>query len=128
MTKWIVSIICTALLCACTTRSDHKVSSSKLPEPTLEKIADGVWIHKSYEIIEPWGPILSQGLVVQPYASADILLIDTAWTNADTENLIALIKSELGAIPATAIITHAHNDKMGGIETLHKYGVENPCA
>lgn len=122
MIKWIVASLCTVLLCACATK--HDISSNDLPEPSLEKIADGVWIHKSYEIIEPWGPILSQGLVFRSHEGADLILIDTAWTNADTETLLALIKSELGSIPTTAIITHAHNDKMGGIDTLHKYDIE----
>ncbi len=124
MIKWIASFLWVSLLCACATSAEYELSSNELPEPSLEKIVDGVWIHKSYEIIEPWGPVLSQGLVVQSYEGADLLLIDTAWTNADTEKLIALIKSELGAIPTTAIMTHAHSDKMGGVEMLHKYDIE----
>ncbi len=112
------------MLGACTAATKQALSADELPEPILEKIADGVWIHKSYEHIEPWGPILSQGLVVQSFDGAEVLLVDTAWNNADTERLIELIKIELGTIPTSAILTHAHGDKMGGVETLHKYGIE----
>ena len=52
---------CTALDAAPRT----EISTDKpLPSPSLEKIAEGVWIHKSYKMIEPWGLVLSQGLVI----------------------------------------------------------------
>jgi len=102
-------------------RSD--VAESKaLPDPSLEKIADGVWIHKSYKHIEPWGPILSQGMVVQ--TQAGVFLVDTAWNDEDTEELLALIKDKTGALPSAAVVTHAHADKMGGINALHEAGVQ----
>ena len=115
---------CLALLAACasTPPAEREVSEElALPDPSLEKIADGVWIHKSYRVIEPWGPILSQGLVIE--TRDDIVLIDTAWNDADTEELLTLIEAELGARPTMAIVTHAHADKMGGVDALHARGV-----
>lgn len=97
-----------------------------MPAPALEKIGDGVWIHKSYEIIEPWGPILSQGLVIQ--TNAGVTLVDTAWTDRDTEQLLMLIEKETGALPSVAIVTHAHQDKMGGMNALIAAGVETYAA
>jgi glyoxylase-like metal-dependent hydrolase (beta-lactamase superfamily II) len=85
----------------------------KVPPPSLEKIADDVWIHKSWYDVPGYGPILSQGMVVK--TPAGILLIDTAWTDDDTKTLIELIRQEAGAAPVAAIATHAHNDKMGGM-------------
>lgn len=87
-----------------------------LPEPVLEKIAEGVWIHKSYGMAGKWGKVLSQGLVMQ--TDAGIVLVDTAWNDADTEKLLALIEAETGELPVQAIITHAHADKMGGMNAL----------
>ena len=126
MIKFLKIIVVAITLFGCATGASNSdgAGNATLPPPSLEQIADGVWIHKSYHHIEPWGPILSQGLIVQSYGGAELFLVDTAWNNADTERLIELIKVELGAIPTTAIITHAHDDKMGGIETLHKYGIE----
>jgi len=109
MIKTLAAVIAAALFAACATRA--------VPEPSLEKIADGVWIHKSYRNIEPWGLILSQGLVVK--TRDDVFLIDTAWNNQDTEKLLALVEAETGVLPAEAIITHAHDDKMGGVDALH---------
>ncbi|PQA88423.1 subclass B1 metallo-beta-lactamase [Hyphococcus luteus] len=90
--------------------------------PVLEKIADDVWIHKSWRHVNGWGLVLSQGLVVK--VDTGVVLIDTAWTDADTEDLLALIEAETGAMPAKAIVTHAHADKMGGMKALHAHGVE----
>lgn len=91
------------------------------PEPSLERIADGVWIHKSYKTLPPWGPFLSQGLVLDRGDS--LILIDTAWTNADTKSLLTLIEHETGRRPDFAVVTHAHEDKMGGVAALRAAGV-----
>jgi len=101
--------------------------TASLPEPSLEKIADDVWIHKSYEHVEPWGPVLSQGMI---FAHNDIFfLIDTAWDDTSTLKVIALMRENLASddsrkIPYAAIMTHAHKDKMGGVNALHQAKIE----
>ncbi|MEL7490581.1 MAG: subclass B1 metallo-beta-lactamase [Pseudomonadota bacterium] len=92
------------------------------PEPTLEKLNASVWLHKSYEIVEPWGPVLSHGIIVKT-ADDQLVLIDTAWNDPDTNRLLDLISTEFGAPPGAAIVTHAHNDKMGGVAALHAANV-----
>lgn len=89
--------------------------------PSLEKVAQGVWLHKSYEQVAPWGMVLSQGLAIETEDGA--LLVDTAWNNTDTKELLALIKKELGRQVTQAITTHAHQDKMGGVDALHENSV-----
>jgi len=111
---------------ACAAMPSNRLNIAKeqnLPEPSLEKIADGVWIHKSYEIVEPWGPILSQGLVVK--TDAGIFLVDTAWDDLGTEKLLALIEAETGSLPSASVVTHAHQDKMGGMQALHDAGIQS---
>jgi glyoxylase-like metal-dependent hydrolase (beta-lactamase superfamily II) len=102
--------------------SEVLAGQGEVPPPSLEKIADNVWVHKSYRVVEPWGMVLSQGMVVK--TGAGVILVDTAWDDADTEKLLDLIGSEVGAPPNVAIVTHAHNDKMGGVAALHRAGVE----
>jgi len=114
----------TMVVAACasyTPAADIAASEVTLPEPSLEKIAEGVWIHKSYKHIEPWGLILSQGMVVK--TDDKVFLIDTAWNDVDTEKLLALIVAKTGELPHAAIVTHAHEDKMGGISALKVAGV-----
>lgn len=86
------------------------------PAPSLEKIAEGVWVHKTYENLPQIGSFLSQGLMID--TGGGVLLVDTAWTNHDTETLLVLIKNAAGEMPELAIVTHAHNDKMGGMQAL----------
>ena len=108
------------LLAVCVSHNNqHDVTA--LPEPSLERIADGVWIHKSYQEVAPWGPVLSQGLVVK--TAGGVFLVDTAWNDADTENLLSLIDAEIGEKPVAAIITHAHSDKIGGVGALNNAGI-----
>jgi len=115
-------LLCVLFFCASATADEGgEAQESVLPEPALEKIADGVWIHKSYHDIEPWGPVLSQGMVIQ--TSAGVTLVDTAWTNEDTRRLLALIEQETGEAPDVAIVTHAHQDKMGGMDALIAAGI-----
>jgi glyoxylase-like metal-dependent hydrolase (beta-lactamase superfamily II) len=109
------------LLAACVSQNKQN-DATALPEPSLEKIAGGVWIHKSYKDVPPWGPVLSQGLVVK--SRGRIIMVDTAWTDADTEGLLALVNRKAGALPESVIITHAHEDKMGGAGALHRHGIE----
>ncbi len=95
--------------------------AAPLPAPSLENIADGVWVHKSYKDVPPWGPVLSQGMAVK--TEGGVALVDTAWSDEDTQTLLALIEQAVGQASDIAIITHAHEDKMGGMKTLQEHGI-----
>lgn len=109
------------LAAACSTIEGWFAQSAPAPaerplQPSLERIAEGVWVHKSYGDVQPWGRVLSQGLVVD--TKSGVLLVDTAWTDEDTEKLLALVEEAAGALPELALFTHAHADKMGGAGAL----------
>ena len=87
----------------------------------LEPIAKDVWIHKSWKTIKPWGPILSQGLVFT--LRDEVWLIDTAWTDDQTRDLLDVVEAELGRSVTNAFVTHAHDDKMGGVAALHERNI-----
>lgn len=107
---------------ACAASSPGAVESAPAARaPELERVAENVWVHKSWHEIAPWGLVLSQGLVIE--TPAGVFLVDTAWTNADTALLVDDIEQTLGTLPKTAIVTHAHDDKMGGMAALKAAGV-----
>ncbi len=119
--KILVLVACVSLSGCALLEAQPAETAEALPPPSLEKIADNVWIHKSYRVVEPWGPVLSQGMVVK--TEGGIALVDTAWTDEETETLLSLISAELGEGPDIAIVTHAHADKMGGMAALQKNGI-----
>ncbi|MBB6217055.1 metallo-beta-lactamase class B [Anaerosolibacter carboniphilus] len=81
----------------------------------LSKIKDNIWIHTSYEnyngIRTP-----SNGMLV--LTSEGIVLIDTPWNNGQMKELLKLTQEVFNKEITTAIITHAHADRIGGIDTL----------
>lgn len=120
-------IIAALLLAACASDRPSPIAApiappSPTPPPSLEKIAEGVWSHKSYKDLPGLGPVLSRGLVID--TGAGVFLVDSAWDDAATETLLALIRSETGQTPQEAVFTHAHDDKMGGAKALADAGVK----
>ncbi len=87
----------------------------------FEPLALGVWMHTSYLDTEQWGPVASNGLLVTtPWG---LLLVDTAWTEKDTRAILDWTESRLGQSVTAAVLTHAHQDKMGGVRALRERGI-----
>jgi metallo-beta-lactamase class B len=81
----------------------------------------GVWRHVSY-LWFPAGPVASNGLVVQ--TSTGALVIDTAWDPEQTAEVLRWAERQVGQVVAV-VITHAHDDRLGGIEAVHERGIES---
>lgn len=81
----------------------------------LLKVKDNIWIHTTYtnykEMRTP-----SNGVIA--VTSKGLILIDTPWNNTQTKELIELTKKIFKKDISLAIITHAHDDRIGGINTL----------
>ena len=50
-------------------------------------------------------------------------MVDTAWTDDQTAQILNWIKQEINLPVALAVVTHAHQDKMGGMDALHAAGI-----
>jgi len=81
----------------------------------LKQISNHVWIHTSYGIVSG---ILTDAHGVIIVNNHKIVLIDTCWTNEQTASLLKKINDKFHDPVSLAIITHAHNDRIGGIDTL----------
>ena len=84
----------------------------------FREIAPGIWQHTTYLDLPGIGPVPSNGLLVVD--GEETLLVDTAWTDAQTAQVLAWADGVLGKPVRAAIVTHAHKDKMGGIAALHR--------
>lgn len=123
-----IAISCLVVLLAlsCTepnelTTNAKDVEPENLKAPILTKLGDNIWLHSSWKDIEPWGPVLSNGLVIK--TTDGVYMIDTAWNDEDTEGLFSEIERRTGDIPRAIIATHAHDDKLGGANFAIKRGV-----
>lgn len=119
--------VLTLLLLTGCASSEHKTSNAVLSDDLLKSgtedssyvelinISDRVWVHTTYEnyngIRTP-----SNGMLID--TSKGLVLIDTPWNNAQTKELIKLAKEKFKKDITLAIITHAHDDRIGGIDTL----------
>jgi len=87
----------------------------------LVNVTDGIWIHTTYE--EYNGKRTgSNGMVIE--TTDGLVLIDTPWNNEQTRELLKFTKSKFKKDFSLAIITHAHSDRIGGIDALLEKGID----
>lgn len=84
-------------------------------------VRNGVWIHTSYYSYNGY-PTPSNGLIAE--CDDGLVLIDTAWTNEQTRVLLDSIERQSHKKVVMAIITHAHQDRIGGIDVLYERGID----
>jgi metallo-beta-lactamase class B len=87
----------------------------------LARIGKGVWVHTSYAMVGGYR-VDAHGLVIETKNGE--VLVDTCWNDAQTEALLDRISAELHKPVILAIVTHAHDDRIGGIRTLLRKGVK----
>lgn len=107
-------------------RSNSPVAAAEATQPTpvpvvFTQLTAGVWMHTSIKRMEKWGDVPSNGLIVEKGDAS--LLVDTAWDDAQTAQIMAWAKETLKKPVRWAVFTHAHADKMGGVAELRKQGV-----
>ncbi|TCL76433.1 metallo-beta-lactamase class B [Hydrogenispora ethanolica] len=86
----------------------------------LAPVADRIWMHTTYF---PYNgqPTPSNGLLVE--TGEGLVLIDTPWTDPQTEALLELAAAKFHQPVLLAVITHAHTDRIGGIATLLQWRI-----
>ena len=95
-------------------------AEEKIPELEITNIDQGVYLHKSYQHIESYGLVSSNGLIVIDDKKA--FLLDTPWSEDDTKKLATWVKSK-GYVLAGSISTHSHEDRTAGIKYLNSQSV-----
>ncbi len=69
-----------------------------------------------------FGAVASNGLIVRDGGRVSV---DTGVSSTDdqTAQILNWIKQEINLPVALAVVTHAHQDKMGGMDALHAAGI-----
>lgn len=89
----------------------------------IEKLSDNVYLHRSFLQTQKWGKIGANGLVIIKNNKA--LLIDTPWNDDQTKVLDEWVLETLHAPIQTVIVSHWHEDRMGGLSYLQTKGVKS---
>lgn len=87
----------------------------------LKKINDNIWLHITYS---DYGGSRTPSNGVIAISDKGIVLIDTPWNNQQTKQLLKLVKETFQDEIKLAIVTHAHADRIGGIDTLLENNIE----
>ena len=82
---------------------------------TLSKINDILWVYTTSKMVNG-NNIPANGLIV--VSSDGLILIDTPWNDDKTKELLQFAESTFGKSIVLAVITHAHDDRVGGIHEL----------
>jgi metallo-beta-lactamase class B len=128
---WWGALISMALMGGCAkqqvTRTDTSPLGASLqstvPDVELLPLREGVWIHRSYADIEPWGRVSANGLLV--VGEGDALLVDTPWNDAQVAWLFEEARRRFRVPITTVVVTHAHDDNIGGLAEAHRRGARS---
>jgi metallo-beta-lactamase class B len=102
------------------------VLAQSLPKPGLKVTAltDRVYVHTTFGIYQNTA-IPANGLIIR--TDDGVVIVDTGWdTKENTENtrqLLRWIADSLRQPVRFCIVTHAHDDRVGGIGELRRAGV-----
>jgi metallo-beta-lactamase class B len=117
---------------SCTPAPSPTTVASVLPPPSTQvagavpplevrALTARVLQHTSWKYLPGVGPFPSNGLVV--LADDRAVLIDTAWGDEPTLELLGRVEREYGRKVTDVVVTHAHDDRLGGIRTVLARGI-----
>ena len=84
----------------------------------LVRLTDFVYVWTSYKQMEGYGNVGANGLLVAVDKKA--MLIDSPWDEPRTERLCKYITDSMHLELIIAVVTHAHDDRIGGIGYLKR--------
>ncbi|AKD56429.1 beta-lactamase [Spirosoma radiotolerans] len=100
------------------------VQAQARPMLAVTPLNDQVYVHTTYGIYGKT-PFPSNGLIIK--TTDGVVLVDTGWdtdTNTDnTRQLLQWVSNNLHQPVRLCIVTHAHEDRVGGISELRKAGI-----
>jgi len=84
----------------------------------VEKLTKNTYRHISYLSTEDFGKVSCNGMIVKDEKEA--LIVDTPTNDADSKELIDWVEKTLRCKVIGVIVTHFHNDCLGGLNEFHE--------
>jgi glyoxylase-like metal-dependent hydrolase (beta-lactamase superfamily II) len=91
-----------------------------VPGLTIKELADGVYLHQTYDFVDGFGLVDANGLIV--VVNKDAYLIDTPWSAQLTEQIAQWISAQ-GFTLKAGVSTHFHEDRSAGIDWLRSKSI-----
>lgn len=88
----------------------------------VNKIEDGIYLYRSW--FDYQGQKASANGIIAD-AGDSVIIIDTPWDDDQTIQLLDWIERELKKPVALVVITHAHQDRIGGIDVIYERGLRS---
>lgn len=114
--RWLLSVLCFVLAVWA-----GFVCSAGDGSIGLARLSDSVWVHTSFYNYDG-NRVPSNGVIV--LTGAGLVLIDTPWTPGQTRELLEAAERQFGRKVVLALVTHAHQDRIGGMDVLIENGVK----
>lgn len=86
----------------------------------VKRIGPDLWLHVSARELDG-RPAWSNGVIVA--GPRGTIVIDTPWEDEQTALLLDWIGGAIATSVAGVVVTHFHDDRMGGIRTVHARGI-----
>lgn len=124
----LLAVLAAVLLAGCQTTRPAATAAATVagdaPLATLDPLRDGVFVHTTERETEGFGRVFANGLVV--VAGGDALLVNTGWdadADASTDAILRDVAARTGARVRRAVVSHHHDDSVGGVGALRRAGV-----
>ncbi len=82
------------------------------------KVGPGLWVHTTTKRYSDGTIYPANGMLMETNSAS--VLFDTGWNDAQTKVLLFWAERKLRKPVAKAIVTHEHEDRLGGIEELKR--------
>lgn len=88
---------------------------------SVRKLAPGVWLHVTVVTLQPFGRVSTNGLIIEDGETS--LLVDTGWDARQGALLLDWARDTLRRPVRAAVVTHFHEDRLGGVPALVPHGI-----
>ncbi|NVI99295.1 subclass B1 metallo-beta-lactamase [Myxococcus sp. AM009] len=132
--RWLCATALLALSTACTRTTPALAVERNLPakaqgpdeyvladDVSVRKLAPGVWLHVTEMTLEPYGRVPTNGLIIEDGETS--LLVDTGWDARQGALLLDWARETLRRPVRAAVVTHFHEDRLGGVPALVPRGI-----
>ena len=121
MKSFLLPLVCILIFCDC---SDRKIPSVLYESETLivKSTADNIFTHVSYLQTDDFGKVGCNGMIY--FNGDEAIVFDTPVDNTASVELIDWVRGQ-GKTIVAVVITHFHEDCLGGLATFHQRGVQS---